>query len=207
MAADHLIVFTRYPTPGQTKTRLISALGEMGAADLQRQMTEHTLKQVQACQRMRSLTVEICFTGATQTAMQAWLGSQWCYRLQGAGDLGDRLLRAFERAAKTGCRRTVAIGIDCPGLNANCLNQAFEQLGDRDLVLGPATDGGYYLIGLQQPQPTLFKAISWGTSAVLSQTVAAATQAALSIAYLEVLQDVDYPQDLAVWEAVHSGRS
>lgn len=200
--ADHLIVFTRYPAPGETKTRLIPALGAAGAADLQQKMTEHTLKQVQACQRLRSLTVDIRFTGATQAAMQTWLGAQWIYRPQGGGDLGDRLLRAFAAAAIAGCRQIVAIGIDCPQLNAARLDQAFEQLSKCNIVLGPAADGGYYLIGLKQPLPELFEAIDWGTSTVLAQTVAAAEKAGLSVAYLNTLEDVDEPKDLAVWEAV-----
>ena len=201
-ATDCLIIFTRYPTPGKTKTRLIPALGEAGAAALQRQMTEHTLGRAQVCQQQRSLAIEICFTGATQAAMTTWLGPQWAYQSQGTGSLGDRLEQAFRRAEKIGYSRTVVIGIDCPALEVAHLNQAFEQLGDRDVVLGPAADGGYYLIGLKRPVAALFQSIAWGTETVLTQTVAAAEAAALSIAYLEVLKDVDYPQDLAVWEAV-----
>jgi uncharacterized protein len=205
---ERLIIFTRYPEPGKTKTRLIPALGANGAAALQQLMTEHTVRQVRSLDRL--LSVEIRFTGGnspTQTRqkhrlMQDWLGRSLTYEPQAQGDLGMRMAQAFQAAFTSGCDRVVTIGTDCPSLDATRLAQAFDALRTHDLVLGPATDGGYYLIGLKRLEPTLFQGIAWGTSEVFRKTVEAANQAGLSIAYLDPLTDIDRPEDLPVWEQI-----
>ncbi|NJK28122.1 MAG: glycosyltransferase, partial [Coleofasciculaceae cyanobacterium SM2_3_26] len=137
-----LILFTRYPEPGKTKTRLIPALGAQGAADLQRQMTEHMLAQALPLKDIMPVDLEIRFTGGDRLHMQRWLGKGLTYTPQGSGDLGDRLERAFQAAFVAGAQRVVVTGIDCPDIDAALLAEAFQQLGDRDVVLGPATDGG-----------------------------------------------------------------
>ncbi|NJL36420.1 MAG: glycosyltransferase [Leptolyngbyaceae cyanobacterium SM1_4_3] len=214
LAEEHLIVFTRYPEVGKTKTRLILALGAEGAAMLQRQMTEFTLKQVaqladqQNSKRDRAShsppSVEIRFAGGDRTLMQDWLGSRWLYQPQATGDLGERMCQAFQFAFETGSKRVVTIGIDCPELDAATLAQAFQALQNHDLVLGPATDGGYYLIGLCSLIPELFRGIDWGTDQVFQQTVAVAEAKDLAIATLLPLTDVDRPEDLPIWEATQA---
>jgi uncharacterized protein len=212
-ATEHLIVFTRYPQPGKAKTRLIPALGAEGAAALQRQMTEHTLKHVQTLIDRRPLSAEIWFAGTAapealesdRQRMQNWLGSEWRYCPQPGGDLGTRMAHAVQAAFSAGAQRVVVIGTDCPDLVAEKLVQAFQVLETHDLVLGPAVDGGYYLIGLSQCVPTLFANIAWSTCEVLQQTVEAAKQANLSIGYLARLADIDRPEDLPTWQAVRAG--
>lgn len=219
---EHLIVFTRYPEVGKTKTRLIPALGAEGAAALQRQMTEFTLKQIEELADLyksnlmgRSsfplsipssveLAVEIRFAGGDRTLMQDWLGSRWSYQPQAAGDLGERMQQAFQSAFERGSRQVVTIGIDCPELDAPRLAQAFQALQGHDLVLGPATDGGYYLIGLRRLIPELFSGIAWGSDQVFRQTIAIAETKGVAIARLAPLTDVDRPEDLAVWEATQA---
>jgi hypothetical protein len=98
--------------------------------------------------------------------------------------------------------KVVIIGTDCPGLNFQILTQAFEATHTLDLVLGPAIDGGYYLIGLRRFIPELFINIDWGSSQVLHQTVEIANQLNLSYHYLPQLADVDRPEDLSVWQQV-----
>ncbi len=199
---ERLIIFTRYPRPGKAKTRLIPALGAEGAATLQRQMTEHTLAQVKNL--ASAISVEIWFADdrSTQGQMQDWLGTEWVYRHQGEGDLGDRLITASQNAFATGMDRVIIIGTDCPGLDADRLTQAFQALQNHDLVLGDATDGGYYLIGLRRLIPEVFKGINWSTSEVRQQTVAIANQLKLTVAHLPALSDIDYPEDLPIWQAV-----
>lgn len=207
---EHLILFARYPEPGTAKTRLIPALGAEGAATLYRQMTEHTLSQVrrwverQSGGQMKLSTrqVEIRFAGGSEVKMQAWLGPNWRYVPQGTGDLGDRLVRSLQATWETGASRIVIIGTDCPELDARLLHQAFALLAHHDLVLGPAVDGGYYLIGVRQCWPELFQNIAWSTAAVLQQTLTIGQQLGLAIALLPTLSDVDYPEDLAVWQRV-----
>jgi rSAM/selenodomain-associated transferase 2/rSAM/selenodomain-associated transferase 1 len=210
---ERLIIFTRYPLPGKAKTRLIPALGAEGAANLQRQMTQHTLAQVEALRQGWCGSVEIRFVGhslnleADRQQMQDWLGSQWCYQPQSTGDLGERLSQAKQAAFTDGMERVVTIGTDCPDLDAVRMQQAFQLLKNYDVVLGPATDGGYYLIGLRKFVPDFFVNIAWSTEMVLQQTVAIAERLGYSVAFLDALTDVDRPADLAAWEAVQTGKT
>ncbi|MDZ7960040.1 MAG: TIGR04282 family arsenosugar biosynthesis glycosyltransferase [Aulosira sp. DedQUE10] len=197
---QHLIIFTRYPEPGKTKTRLIPALGEFGAANLQKQMTEYTILQVQELQKITAISFEVRFAGGNLQLMQDWLGSDLVYQPQGEGDLGDRITRSLLDAFDSGKEQVTIIGTDCPGVDSPLLAMAFQQLDNFDFVLGPAMDGGYYLIGLRQPIPQLFANIDWGTSQVLQQTVDIAHHLNLSHIYLPPLADVDRPEDLPIWE-------
>lgn len=221
--SNRLLLFLRYPQPGRTKTRLIPALGAVGAAQLQRQMAEYLLAKLSHSM----WETQIYFTGASLQDMQSWLGVGQSYRPQSEGDLGERLWSGFQSAfaegdasARTPNRvpnRVIAVGADCPDLSIRHIAQAFEQLDSHNLVLGPAKDGGYYLIGLQQflaleaavcqktfpqtpfSQKSLFTDISWSTSAVLQQTMEKAEALNLSMVQLETLGDVDRPQDLPIW--------
>jgi len=193
-----LIVFSRYPEPGKTKTRTIPALGAEGAAELQRQMTEHTLAQVEKMQGNRA--VEVHFSGGDRQQMAAWLGGDRVYRQQHPGNLGERLTAAFQGAFAARMTGVIAIGIDCPDLSAALLDEAFTALTESDVVLGPARDGGYYLIGMRRFVPALFQEIHWGTATVFEQTRAIAHQLNLTSRDLPILSDVDEPGDLAIWE-------
>lgn len=190
-----LIIFTRYPESGNTKTRLIPALGADGAADLQRQLTERAvMKAKKFINRQSDLALEIHFQGGDAAAMANWLGAH-CFRQQTAGTIGQRMEQAFAHALSRGVTSVVIIGTDCPGLNTEILREAFAALQTSDLVLGPAVDGGYYLIGLKAPHPFLFADISWGTGSVLQQTLAKANL--LTVSLLTPLHDIDRPHDLA----------
>ncbi|WP_353931327.1 TIGR04282 family arsenosugar biosynthesis glycosyltransferase [Okeanomitos corallinicola TIOX110] len=202
IAKQHIIIFTRYPEPGKTKTRLIPALGDMGAASLQKQMTEHTLSQVRKLTTTSAITVEVRFSGGSCELMQNWLGLDLLYKNQGEGDLGQRMMRSLTDAFANNCEQVIIIGTDCPGLDCQILISALEKLQGCELVLGPAIDGGYYLIGLRQLVPELFSNIPWGTAQVFSQTVEIAQKLNLSSAYLSSLADVDRPEDLIVWQQI-----
>lgn len=197
-----LIVFVRYPKANQVKTRLIPALGAERAAFLYQQMAEHTLAQVRKLNVLEPLSVQIWFTGGSIAQMKTWLGDDLDYQTQPEGDLGDRLSQAFQTAFNQGHQLVVAIGTDCPSLSASILDQGFRTLKHHRLILGPATDGGYYLIGMQQLYPEVFNGISWGTFEVLNQTVNIAEELGLEIAYLPTLTDIDTPKDLEIWEQV-----
>ena len=200
MPKERLIVFTRYPEPGKAKTRLIPALGAGGAATLHRQMTEYTLAQVKELQSKRALAVEVRFAGGSLSLMERWLGYDLGFQEQGAGDLGSRMARSHASAFQSGTDSVVTIGTDCPGLDSGLMSRAFQQLVTDEVVLGPARDGGYYLIGLRRFIPELFSGITWGTAEVLKQTVAITKRLDLSVAYLPELADVDRPEDLPIWE-------
>lgn len=196
-----LIVFTRTPEPGSTKTRLIPALGHDGAADLQRAMTEHIVRRASLLRGSRGLPVEIRYVGGSESQLRDWLGDGVAYRPQGDGDLGARMDAAFHQAFLAGHPRAVIVGSDCPGITSARMGQALDALDGHDLVLGPAHDGGYYLIGLRRPVPELFDGPAWGTETVLEQTLAIAERLGLAVRLLEPLGDVDRPDDLGLWEA------
>ncbi|MGC1394083.1 MAG: TIGR04282 family arsenosugar biosynthesis glycosyltransferase [Coleofasciculaceae cyanobacterium] len=197
---DCLIIFTRYPEPGKTKTRLIPVLGAEGAAKLQRQMTEQKLAEAKKLQAINSLFLEIHFTDGNQQLMQNWLGNL-TYKQQSPGDIGYRMAVAFQTAFEAEMSRVVLIGIDCPDLKAELMVDAFQALNKHDLVLGPATDGGYYLIGLNYLISELFIGITWSTAKVLEQTKNIAQKLELAVAYLPTLSDIDRPEDLAVLDS------
>jgi rSAM/selenodomain-associated transferase 1 len=195
-----LIIFSRYPEPGKTKTRMIPALGKEGAAQLQRQMTEHTLCQAKKLGSYRPITVEVHFAGGDRQLMQEWLGSEITYYQQVIGNLGQRMYAAISHAFAVGRTKVVVIGTDCPEIAPSLLTKTFDALEQNDLVLGPAKDGGYYLIGLKCAIPQLFEQIQWGTDQVLAQTKNIANKSGLDIYYLPVLADVDRPEDLPIWQ-------
>ncbi len=197
---EGLIIFARYPQPGKTKTRLIPRLGDEGAASLQDAMTTHTLNEVTRLVESRRVKAEMRFTGGDANQMIGNYGRGWSYAPQGEGDLGERLTRGVQDAFADGFEKVVIIGTDCPGLTAEIMERAFEELESADVALGPATDGGYYLVGLREPNVQLFSRVAWGTDAVLDQTLAIAKRLKLSVRLLAPLQDVDRPEDVPTWE-------
>ena len=122
---QHLIIFTRYPEPGKTKTRLIPVLGDIGAANLQKQMTEQTILQVKELQKLTEISVEIRFTGGNLEKMRNWLGNDLLYQFQGEGDLGQRMERSLVNAFNQTAEQVIIIGTDCPDLNSQILLTAF----------------------------------------------------------------------------------
>ena len=197
-----LIIFSRFPEPGKTKTRLIPALGPEGAATLQRHMSGHTLLSARVAACVIGARIQVRFAGGSTKAMRRWLGDGTDYISQGEGDLGQRMQRAFQESFNEGSGATVIIGTDCPTLSPTILEDAFTSLRDHDLVIGPAADGGYYLVGLRCPMPEIFQQIDWGTETVLRQTLAAIEKRDPSIRWLTPLNDVDTVEDLPVWDVV-----
>lgn len=197
MLENCLIIFTRYPQVGMTKTRLIPVLGETGATALHQLMVEKTLEKMRLFTDNLPGEIRVYFTGGNAELMADWLGNDLIYDQQSGVDLGDRMNRAFIDQFATGFQKIVLIGTDCPDLNIEIMQAAFENLANHDLVLGPAVDGGYYLIGLNAPRPSLFQNISWSTATVYPETRAIARQENLSVFNLPTLRDIDEPADLA----------
>jgi uncharacterized protein len=206
---ERIIVFTRYPEPGKTKTRLIPVLGAQGAANLHRRMTEHVIQQVKDLAARREVALEICYDGGEEALLSTWLGSRFSYSEQSVGDLGIRMHEAFKRAFLERSERVLLFGTDCPGLTDKLLEAALEDLRSCDVVLGPARDGGYYLVGLKRPIRSLFLDIPWGTHEALARTLDIVHRNGLSVNFVDLLVDVDRPEDLEEWnkdqEPGHSG--
>ncbi|MEM6552827.1 MAG: TIGR04282 family arsenosugar biosynthesis glycosyltransferase [Planctomycetota bacterium] len=204
--SQRLILFTKYPTPGKAKTRMIPALGEAGAAALQEAMTRHLMETLVGA---FELEVRFAAAGGEGVAEMEALFGAGVYVPQGEGDLGERLERAVREAfawGAGGVGGVVVIGADCPQITEAYVEAAFAGLADHDVVIGPARDGGYTLIGLRAEQPGVFAGIDWGSERVFGQTMEAAAGDGLRVKVLGELDDVDRPEDLGVWEAVKAGR-
>ena len=203
---EGLALFTRFPSPGETKTRLIPALGAKDVADLQRRMTLHTLSvSAQYCE-CGSTALAVWFAGGDADTMRALYGTEFDYIPQSDGTLGDRMAGTFARFFENGYEKVVIIGSDCPELSPDDIERACALLDSHDLVLGPAYDGGYYLIGLRKNAWStsgsgLFRDMPWGEDAVLDQTLKNAADHGLTHELLGLHHDVDRPEDLHVWDS------
>jgi len=201
-ATQRLILFSRYPRPGSTKTRLIPLLGAEGAARLQKSMTEAIAATALRLAAHMAVETVICHHGGSAEEMRAWLGNGFAYQQQGPGDIGQRMHRALLNGLGAGAERIVLVGCDIPELSETIMAEAFDRLRQRRAVLGPALDGGYYLIGVRGDIPpsilaSLFEDIPWSTAEVFLRTVDRMEAAGMHFAPLPLLRDVDEPVDLS----------
>lgn len=197
--ADHrLVVFARAPRPGTVKSRLAAALGDAGACAAYVTLARHVLARLAAVPagELRHAPDD---AGAE---LAGWLPPGWRLAPQGGGDLGARLERAFAEHFGRGAARVVVVGSDCPDMSAADIADAGRALAEHDLVLGPAEDGGYWLIGLRAGAPGwpgLFHDMPWSTPALLEATLGRASALGLASARLRTLRDVDEPADWESW--------
>jgi rSAM/selenodomain-associated transferase 1 len=194
-----IILFTRLPVPGRVKTRLIPVLGAEGAARLQADLIFRTLELLERFSGEGGASLEIHFDGGTGRDARRWFGSTAALRAQSGRDLGERLRISSEESFRRGYREVVIVGADIPRLAREHLEAAFTLLCDHDLVLGPAVDGGYYLVGLSRTVPGIFEGIPWGGAEVLARTIEKAEALDLRIGLLETLGDIDTPDDYRAW--------
>ena len=184
---EALIIFVRTPELGKVKTRLAVGIGDSAALKVYQRLLARTQKLIT---QLTDIDVFVYHT----PEIQEWAGVE--NKIQTQGDLGERMFSAFESVKKIGYERIVLIGSDCWDLELKHLNQAFELLKDKSLVLGPAKDGGYYLIGTTNPEVILFTGISWSTDLVLEATLEKAKRNSISYDLLETLSDIDFKEDL-----------
>lgn len=200
-----LLIFTRYPEAGTTKTRLIPILGAEGAARLQKRLTERMICQAGILEQKIGTGTTVHYRGGSLAEMTAWLGPVACLE-QAAGDLGLKMRTAFCEAFAAGAGRAVLVGTDIPELGIDILSRAFTALEKQDVVIGPSRDGGYYLIGLTARAAPhllepLFHEMIWSTGEVFALTTDRLARTGRPIAILPVLSDIDRPEDLALARA------
>jgi uncharacterized protein len=183
------VIFTRYPIAGQAKTRLIPAIGGDNAARVHQMLTERTVAVLKQC----DCQLEVSITGADEQAFANWLGNDINFVTQPSGGLTERLLAAAEPAP------VIFFGSDTPDLRAAHVNAALAALQSHDAVIGPAHDGGYYLIGIRAPAPFLFTDMPWSTDQVLPETLRRLSQHNMTVYLTETLSDCDTPEDLEKW--------
>jgi uncharacterized protein len=185
------------------KSRLAAAVGPEAAAAVYRVLAEDVVRRT-APRRDEYDRVIVFDPPAAAATIAEWLGvAAGALRPQSAGDIGLRMERAFDALFQAGARRVALIGTDVPALAFEDVREALESLDDHDVAVGPATDGGYYLIALKRPAPELFRGIGWSGPDVLARTLDRAAQRALSVRVLRTIGDVDTIEDLAAeWERI-----
>jgi hypothetical protein len=196
MSHRALIVFAKLPRAGEVKTRLGKAIGMERAAEVYRQFAEHTFS-LAAEVRSGGVRVYIFYApGAGETEMRAWVGREFTFVEQQGETLGDRMKNAFDKTFADGATQTVIIGTDVPEMDTVTLSSAFAHLSTHDIVIGPSTDGGYYLLGMNAPTKDVFAGVVWSVETVLRQTLATVQSLNLTYQLLSHLSDIDTEEDL-----------
>ena len=211
----HLGVFVKAPKPGKVKTRLARSVGPVVARELYADMAADTLQWTQALNRCRT-TVFYSPAGDLKACRKLLPKGtrEPFFEPQCSGSLGRRMHAAFVHMFRPGVKSAILIGSDCPLLERKLVRQAFTALKNNDLVLGPAADGGYYLIGLRRPVPELFQLRQWSHPGVLEATLNTASKLNLTCRILPTLSDIDQGEDLpqlgrellAAWLKCRNGR-
>jgi uncharacterized protein len=191
MNRQALMIFTKNPEYGKVKTRLASTIGHAAALEVYSQLLLHTLSVT------RDLSVDkIVFYSNQIDSNDLWEESMYKKQIQQGADLGERMKNAFSFTFEKGYKEIVIIGTDCCDLTTGVIKNAFENLSADDAVIGPATDGGYYLLGLKQHCPELFEGINWSSDTVFASTIKKLCDLQLKYFLLPVLNDVDEAKDL-----------
>ena len=190
MKKEVVLVFQRNEVLGKVKTRLAAGIGEEQAMKIYRYLLNKTYLA------LKEITVPVT-TYFSEFIPENPIHSAENKQVQVGGDLGERMRNAFVTHLESGMEKVVLIGTDCPSLEGTHLVQAFEALEHSDLVLGPARDGGYYLIGMKRRADFLFEGITWSSELVLSQTLTLAAEQGLHSSLLPIMEDIDSPED---WE-------
>ncbi|TGL97468.1 glycosyltransferase [Leptospira barantonii] len=188
---ETLILFLRNPVVGQVKTRLAQSLGNEAALAVYEQLVELTQKQVNTL----DLPLRLYFDSIPEFVSSKW-GERYSAHLQVGEDLGSKMSNAFLETFASGAEKAVIIGSDCPDLEAKHIREAFSALDQSDAVLGPAVDGGYYLLGAKTHFPEIFKEIPWSTDRVFGITLEKLQLSRKNVWVLPKLNDVDEATDL-----------
>ena len=198
IAKELLIIFIKNPELGKVKTRLAATLGPEKALIIYNQLLSHTRKITEKLPLPQAL-----YYSDFIPAKDSWDSQVFRKQVQSGSNLGDRMLRAFQEGFNEGYNRICIIGSDCFELTSEIILNAFKKLEEHDVVIGPAEDGGYYLLGMQELQPYLFANKSWSTEAVLQQTLDEIKLKGLSVALLPTLTDVDEEKDLPAFGLIY----
>lgn len=190
MKNNHLIIFVKNRIVGKTKTRLAAGIGPEKALEVYEQLLNHTHLSTRclACRKV------VYFSEEIERGSQ-WDDGNFSLSLQTGEDLGFRMEQAFNEQFAQGAERACIIGSDTFEITPAIIQQAFEALEKKDVVVGPAQDGGYYLLGMKELQPEFFHAKAWSTESVLEQTLEDAERLQLTHYLLPVLNDIDQKED------------
>ncbi|HVF96002.1 MAG TPA: TIGR04282 family arsenosugar biosynthesis glycosyltransferase [Flavisolibacter sp.] len=186
-----LIIFVRKPERGKVKTRLAASLGDEAALLIYKKLLQHTLEITSPVDADKGV-----FYAGEIEENDMWQSERYFKQQQAGGDLGDRMNAAFETVFRMGYHQVCIIGSDCYQLTPEIIADAFQALEKNDLVIGPAYDGGYYLLGMKQLHSSLFQNKQWSTGSVCADTLLTAAHQKLTVAKLSTLHDVDEADDV-----------
>ncbi len=200
----HLICFVRYPEPGKVKTRLAEGLGEREACELYRRFVADVLacaSEVDACLHV------FCHPAEEIEKCRQWLGRDVEVFAQRGADLGERMKNSLSDVFSGSAQRAVIIGSDAPDVPSAYISEAFRALQSSGCAVGPAADGGYYLIGFRRNAflPGVFEDMPWGTSSVLEKTMSCLASHSVSVYTVPGWYDIDTIEDLGLFVARNAG--
>jgi len=192
-----LIIFLKYPEAGKVKTRLAKDLGNQKAADIYSHIAEQIIDNVLDANNYH--TIIFYNPPDKENEIKNWIGKKELLFSPQRGDtLGEKISNAFKEVFSSEAENAVIIGTDCIDVSSKTINLAISSLHNRDVVLGPAEDGGNYLLGLNRQRPEIFQDIEWGTNRVLDQTIERVKEKKLTYELLQTLKDIDTIDDLDV---------
>lgn len=189
MNKNLIIVFVRTPELGKVKTRLAKSIGDQSALNIYKLLLKHTA----AVLHDLKFDKLVYYSGKLEEE-DFWESNLFQKKLQKGADLGERMQHAFETAFDQGYEKVIIIGSDLFELKPTHITTAFEALESNEVAIGPSLDGGYYLLGMKQLEPALFKNKKWGTDSVLKNTLKDLQQQKVKL--LEALNDIDTFEDL-----------
>jgi len=191
-----LLFFIKSPEKGKVKSRLAAVIGDEPAQKLYKEFATQMLSTLQK----GDFPFHVCFYPKDALkALKDWLGDQHHYIPQKGKDLGERMRNGFIEAFELGFKRVVLIGSDIPDLPLELIEEAFTSLREKDAVIGPAYDGGYYLIGFKGKSfsPKAFEEMAWGTKTVFEETITVLRKLNLRVHTLSEWRDIDTIEDLS----------
>ncbi len=196
-----IIIFARFPRPGEVKTRMSDSLSGEVAANFYRLCAERVFDE--SSKLPDNIRKHVVYAGEKDgDEIRRWAGAQFRFSPQVGGGLGKRIERAFSAVFKEGARKVIILASDVPDLSAEIIDDAIRMLERHDIVIGPCLDGGYYLLGMKKLYKKLFRRISWSTEQVYQQTISCAEKMELTVYNLPSLADIDTEEDLRKWSAM-----
>ena len=188
---ERLLIFAKNPELGKTKTRIGNKLGDDAALAVYYAL----IRRCQQVTAQLSCEKEVCYSSFIDHE-DSWDDREYLKSKQHGADIGERMSNAIEASYSQGIDKVVLIGTDIYDLSAKVITDAFKALSNVDVVIGPAKDGGYYLIGMKAPHPYLFELSAWSTDTVCVETISILKQRNLTYTQVALLSDIDEPEDL-----------
>lgn len=190
-----LLCFLKFPEAGHVKTRLARELGAQAAAQIYLALAERVITEVYPLDGSYELRPCVDPKHSIEQYRE-WIGDNWTFHMQEGADLGARMSHALRQVLDEGYHKAIIIGSDCIGLNEKIIAEAFGDLEHQDFVIGPSTDGGYYLLGLRKSHDWIFENMAWSTETVLEITLDRIEAHGLSVKNLSEKFDIDTMDDL-----------